>query len=190
MAQEQENRPEGESDDSGQADQSDEARQANYVPGSAADPNRARPTGGAYYGSVSSPEERNWSILVHLAALTSIVTSGIGGILGPLIVWLIFRGKSDMVDFHGKKALNFNISFFIYFIILFMAMIPFFIVGTIADVEQEIVDGFWETLAILVVAGLLMLVLAIIWLIWTIVAAVRASRGDPPGYILAIPFLR
>ena len=190
MAQEQQDRPEDGSDDPGQASDDEAARQANYVPGSAGDPARVRPTGGAYYGSVSSPEERNWSILVHLAALTSVVTSGIGGILGPLIVWLIFRGKSDMVDFHGKKALNFNISFFIYFIILFMAMIPFFIVGTIADVEQEIVDGFWQTLAILVVAGLVMLLLAIIWLIWTIVAAVRASRGDPPGYILAIPFLR
>ena len=129
-------------------------------------------------------------MLVHLAALTSLITSGVGGILGPLIVWLIFRGKSDMVNFHGKKALNFNLSFLVYFIILFLAMIPFFVIGTIADIEQEIVDGFWETLALLLVAVLLMLVFGILWLVWTIVAAVRASRGDPPGYILAIPFFR
>lgn len=145
---------------------------------------------GPVYGDVWHREERNWSMLVHLAALTSLITSGIGGILGPLIVWLIFRGKSDMVNFHGKKALNFNVSFLIYFIILFLAMIPFFVIGTIADIEQEIVDGFWETLVLLIVAGLLMVVFGIIWLIWTIVAAVRASRGDPPGYILAIPFFR
>lgn len=148
-----------------------------------------RPPGPAY-GDVWSPEERNWSMLVHLSALSSLVTSGLGGILGPLIVWLIFRGRSDMVNFHGKRALNFNISFLIYFVILFALMIPFIVIGTIADIEQEIVAGFWETLALLGVSLLLMVVLGIIWLIWTIVAAVRASRGDPPGYILAIPFLR
>ena len=145
---------------------------------------------GPIYGDLWHPEERNWSMLVHLAALTSLITSGVGGILGPLIVWLIFRGKSDMVNFHGKKALNFNLSFLVYFIILFLAMVPFFVIGTIADIEQEIVDGFWETLALLLVAVLLMLVFGILWLVWTIVAAVRASRGDPPGYILAIPFFR
>ncbi len=154
-----------------------------------ASPMPERPPGPAY-GDVWSPEERNWSMLVHLSALSSLVTSGLGGILGPLIVWLIFRGRSDMVNFHGKRALNFNISFLIYFVILFALMIPFIVIGTIADIEQEIVAGFWETLALLGVSLLLMVVLGIIWLIWTIVAAVRASRGDPPGYILAIPFLR
>lgn len=152
-------------------------------------PTPERPPG-PIYGDLWSPEERNWSMLVHLSALSSLVTSGLGSILGPLIVWLIFRGRSDMVNFHGKRALNFNISFAIYFIILFVLMIPFFVIGIIADIEQEIVDGFWETLALLIVAGLLMFVLGVVWLIWTIVAAVRASRGDPPGYILAIPFLR
>ena len=152
-------------------------------------PEPERPAG-PVYGDVWHREERNWSMLVHLSALSSLVTSGFGGILGPLIVWLIFRGKSDMVNFHGKKALNFNISFFIYFIVLLIAMIPFFVIGTIADIEQEIVAGFWETLALLGVSLFLMVILGIVWIIWTIVAAVRASRGDPPGYILAIPFLR
>ena len=145
---------------------------------------------GPVYGDLWNSEERNWSMLLHLSALTSFVTSGLGGILGPLIVWLIFRGKSDMVNFHGKKALNFQISFFIYFIILFIAMIPFFIIGTIAGEKEEIVAGFWPTLIMLIVSALLMLVLGIMWLVWTIVAAVRASRGDPPGYILGIPFFR
>ena len=145
---------------------------------------------GPSYGDLWNPEERNWSMLLHLSALTSIVTSGLGGILGPLIVWLIFRGKSDMVDFHGKRALNFQISFLIYFIVLFAAMIPFFIIGIIAGEKDEIVTGFWATLILLIASALLMLVSGIVWLIWTIVAAVRASRGDPPGYILSIGFFK
>ena len=142
---------------------------------------------GPVYGELWHLEERNWSMLVHLSALSSFLTSGAGGILGPLVVWLIFRGKSDMVNFHGKKALNFQISFFIYFIILFIAMIPLFIVGSIAGEKDEIAAGFWVPLIVLIIA---MIALGILSLVWTIVAAVRASRGDPPGYILAIPFLR
>ena len=145
---------------------------------------------GLSYGDLWHPEERNWSMLVHLSALSSFLTSGAGGILGPLIVWLIFRGKSDMVNVHGKKALNFQITFLIYFMVLFMLMIPFFISGSISDERDEIIAGFWPTLILLSIAGLLMLASSIVWLIWTIVAAVRASRGDPPGYILTIPFLR
>ena len=152
-------------------------------------PQPERPPG-PVYGDIWHREERNWSMLIHLSALSSLLTSGVGGILGPLIVWLIFRGRSDMVDFHGKKALNFNISFLVYFVVLFMLMIPFFVIGTIAGEKDEIVAGFWETLILLGISAFLMLIFGIVWLIWTIVAAVRASSGNPPGYILAIPIFR
>ena len=191
MTQGQQDRPEDEPEE--QRPQAEESQHTNYVPGSAADPAAGQSSPGmagqAYYGPVSSPEERNWSMLVHLSALSGLLLP-FANIIAPLIIWLIFRARSDMVDFHGKRALNFNISFLIYFIILFLAMIPFFIIGTIADVEQEIVGGFWETLALMGVSALLMFVLGVIWLIWTVVAAVRASSGNPPGYILAIAFLR
>ena len=121
--------------------------------------------GAAYYGPVSSPEERNWAMLVHLTALSGLVTSGVGSILGPLIVWLLFRARSDMVEYHGKRALNFQISFFIY--------------GVVAAILMFVLIGF-----------LLLPIVIVVWLIWTIVAAVRASRGDPPGYILSIGFLK
>lgn len=167
MTQGQQARPEDESEE--QQSQAEESRHTNYVPGSAADPTMGQPSPGmaspAYYGPVSSPEERNWSMLVHLSALSGIVTSGLGSILGPLVVWLLFRARSDMVDYHGKRALNFNISFFIY--------------GAIAVISMFVLIGF-----------ILLPVVVILWLIWTIMAAVRASRGDPPGYILAISFLR
>ena len=174
MTQGQQDRPEDEPEEQGQNQESeqaqgDERQQENYVPGSAADPMMSGTSpgmeSGAHYGPISSPEERNWSMLLHLSALTSIVTSGLGGILGPLIVWLIFRGKSDMVDFHGKRALNFQISMFIY--------------GMITIVLMFALIGF-------LIAPFLLAV----WLIWTIRAAVRASRGDPPGYILSIRFFR
>ena len=69
----QQDRPEDESDDTGQ--QNEESQEGNFVPGSAADPTMGQASAevgvGAYYGPVSSPEERNWSMLLHLSALAA-----------------------------------------------------------------------------------------------------------------------
>ncbi len=167
MTQGEMDRPEDESEE--QQPQAEESEHTNYVPGSAADPRMGQGStdmgGAAYYGAVSSPEERNWSMLVHLSALSAILFPFVGNWLAPLIVWLLFRARSDMVDYHGKRALNFQISMTIY--ILLASIFSFVLIG----IPFLIGLGF-------------------IWLIWTIVAAVRASRGDPPGYILSIGFLK
>lgn len=163
MTQGEMDRPEDESE--GQQPQAEGGQQTNYVPGSAADPRMGQGDGAAYYGPVSSPEEQTWATLVHLSALSGLVTLGVGSIVGPLVVWLLFRARSDMVDYHGKRALNFQISMAIYVIVA-------------------------SVLIIIAIGVLLVPILGILWLIWTIVAAVRASRGDPPGYILSIGFLK
>lgn len=167
MTQGEMDRPEDESE--GQERRTEEGQHANYVPGSAADPRMRQQAGsgtggGAYYGPVSNPEERSWSTLIHLSALSGIIFP-FANIIAPLVVWLLFRARSDMVDYHGKRALNFQISFFIYSIVSALLML--------------VVIGF-----------ALFPIVVVIWLIWTIVAGVRASRGDPPGYILSIGFLK
>ena len=168
MTQGEMDRPEDESERQGP--RAEEGQHRNYVPGSAADPRMRQQAGsgtdsGAYYGAVSNPEERSWSTLIHLSALSAILFPFVGNWLAPLIVWLLFRARSDMVDYHGKRALNFQISMTVY--ILLASILSFVLIG----IPFLIGLGF-------------------IWLIWTIVAGVRASRGDPPGYILSIGFLK
>ena len=172
----QQDRPEDEEEDDAGQETADEAyeqatagqQSCTYVPGSAADPNVSQGglsgPGQISYGPVTDPSDRSWSMLVHLLGLTGLILP-FANLIAPLIVWLVLRGKSDMLDYHGKRALNFQISFAIYFIV---AVISFsFAIGIV-----------------------LLPVTFVGWLVWTIVAAVRANRGDPPGYILAIPFFR
>ena len=104
-------------------------------------------------------------MLLHLSALAGLLSPFVGNWLAPLIVWLIYRAKSDMVDYHGKRALNFQISMTIYMLIA--VILSFVLIG----------------IPFLIAFG-------IISIVWTIVAAVRASRGDPPGYIISIRFLK
>jgi uncharacterized Tic20 family protein len=64
---------------------------------------------------MSESDERLWAMLTHLS---SIVTAFFGGfaLLGPLIIWLIFKDKSAYVDYHGKEALNFQILMTVVFV--------------------------------------------------------------------------
>src|SRR5437899_8693183 len=58
-------------------------------------------------------EERTWAMIAHLSAFAYYV-SGIGHIVGPLIVWLSKRDGNPFVDDQAKEALNFQISVTIY----------------------------------------------------------------------------
>jgi len=62
-------------------------------------------------GGMSS-DERMWGMLCHLSAMTGYF-SGIGFVLGPLIVWLLKKDQYSFVDEQGKEALNFQITIFI-----------------------------------------------------------------------------
>jgi hypothetical protein len=63
-----------------------------------------------------SKEERTWAMIAHLSAFAYYVT-GVGHILGPLIVWLSKRDGHPFVDDQAKEALNFQISVTIYGIV-------------------------------------------------------------------------
>src|SRR5690349_12968626 len=57
----------------------------------------------------SNKEERMWAMIAHLSAFSMYLT-GIGYILGPLIVWLVRREGHPFVEEHAKEALNFQIT--------------------------------------------------------------------------------
>lgn len=114
------------------------------------------------YGN--SKEERTWAMLCHLSALSMFIT-GIGYILGPLIIWLIKKDQFPLVDDQGKESLNFQISVTIYAAI--SAVLVFLLVG-----------------------GILLPAVIIFDIIEVILASVRANEGDRYRYPLTIRFIR
>ncbi|MGB5757086.1 MAG: DUF4870 domain-containing protein, partial [Acidimicrobiales bacterium] len=104
-------------------------------------------------GTITS-DDRSMAMLIHLLSL-------VAGFIGPLIVWLIKRDQSAFIDYHGKEALNFQISMFIYWIVALLAMI--------------ILIGF-----------LLIPVLLVLQLLFPILAAVAANKGEYYRYPLSI----
>jgi uncharacterized protein len=111
-----------------------------------------------------SAEDRNWATIGHLSALAAFIVPFFGGILGPLVVWLIKKEQSAYAADAAKEALNFNITVAIGFIISACLMIVFI--------------GF-----------LLIAVLGIAWLVLVIIAGVKSSEGKVYRYPFTFRFI-
>jgi uncharacterized protein len=110
---------------------------------------------------------RNTITLLHLSALVGLFT-GIGFLLGPLVVWLLKKEEHPAIDAAGKDAVNFQIT-----------MLVAMIVGGLLCIT---VVGLIVGIPLVIVAGLAALVLPI-------VAAVKAANGEAYRYPLTYRFL-
>jgi uncharacterized Tic20 family protein len=99
----------------------------------------------------TTADERTWGMLAHLSAFSGFLVP-LGGVIGPLVVWLIKRDQSAFVADQGKEALNFNISVLL----------------------AAIVCG---VLVLIFIGILLGVALFIFWLTMTIIAGIKASEG-------------
>ena len=121
-------------------------------------------------GSVLSSDERMWGMLGHLSALTGLF-SGLGAIVGPLIVWQVKKDTMPFAAAEAKEALNFNISWMLWGLIL----------------------GALTALLMIVVIGVLLIpvlaILGIAWVVFTVIAGLKANEGKPYRYPLTIRFM-
>ena len=103
------------------------------------------------------------SMLCHLLAFAGMLFP-LGNILGPLVMWLMKRQESAVVDAHGKESVNFQISTTIYAVV--SAILTIFIIGFP-----------------------LLLALMVFWLVVVIIASIRANEGGFYRYPLCIRFI-
>ena len=104
-------------------------------------------------------------VLTHLSQLVTLVTAGIGSLIVPLILWLIYRDRVYEMDAHGKEILNFQLSIFLYMILCvpLILLLGLGIVGII--------------------------VLGLLSVIFPIINAIKASNGEVPKYPLSLNFI-
>jgi uncharacterized Tic20 family protein len=119
---------------------------------------------------VPSAEERQWAMFAHLAALSVFVT-GIGAVVGPLVVWQIKKNEMPFVDDQGKEATNFNITTLIIVVALWIFTIITLGIGALITIPA-------------------MLVVFVGWLIFTIIAALKANEGVAYRYPLSIRLIK
>ncbi|GAA2934587.1 DUF4870 domain-containing protein [Microbacterium luteolum] len=109
-------------------------------------------------------EESRWVVLAHIGGLLSFI--------GPLIVWLIYRDRSDAVERESKEALNAQITYA-------AAALALYVVGGLLAI---VLVGF-----VFIIAATLV---QLAGLILAIVAAVRSNTSGTFRYPLTFRFLK
>ncbi|MCA1731429.1 MAG: DUF4870 domain-containing protein [Actinobacteria bacterium] len=92
-------------------------------------------------GRMSAQDERTWSMLSHLSVLVNLVT-GIGGPIAALVIWLVYKDKSQRVAFHALQSLWYQVAWAVILfagwtltLILMFVLIGFLLVPVMAIVS-------------------------------------------------------
>ncbi len=128
-----------------------------------------QPQYGPQYGPqpMSPSDERTWAMMAHLAPFAGSVV-GLP-VLGPLVVYLVYKDRSAFVRRHAAASLNFQ-----------LMLLIVTVVGAIVAVPLTLL-----TLGIgLIPVILLAIVLWIGALVLQVLAAVAANRGQDYQYPL------
>lgn len=70
------------------------------------------PAPSAEYSQDTSRDTRTWSVLLHISQFFWLVP--FGGILAPLVIWLIHKDRLPGIDAHFRAVVNWQLSALIY----------------------------------------------------------------------------
>ncbi len=130
-------------------------------------------------------EEQGWGVAIHLGRF---LLGGFGlSIIVPLVIWLIFRRRSRLIQDHGRSALNWEITLILLGVVWIGAIVAIMLgVGLSGPAGEGPGATFFAAYAGL---WLGLLVMAIVNIVLSIIGAVRAYQRRRFSY-WAIPFVR
>lgn len=123
-------------------------------------------------------DERMMAMLVYLLSFFTTI-------IGPLIIWLLKKDESRLVDKAGKNYFNMVISYFIWFTVLTIA---FFILMFGFMVNEPTVNIVVSIIVFLI--AIISVVLSICYLIFHIIACVKYFKGESYLVPLSIRFFK
>ncbi len=143
--------------------------------------------------------QKNIATFIHLSTFSRFVIP-LGNYIGPIILWMVNKDKSEFVDSHGKQAINFQISILLYALIIGTLTIPFFIFNVFNELDFVDFHGFHnfsinigEPSPLLYITGglgFLAIIGFILEMVFIVVASLKARDGEFYHYPLTINFLK
>jgi uncharacterized protein len=151
---------------------------------------------------METTNNKNLATFTHLSTLSQYCIP-FGNYIFPLLIWSTNKDKSEFIDYNGKQALNFQLSIFLYSLVLAIIAIPIILITIFSNVPLETVinDGdFMENhLSVANISGIVIVAIIAILLFvgmkvaeffLIIYASVKASNGEKYDYPLTISFLK
>lgn len=142
---------------------------------------------------------KNIATFIHLSTFSRFLFP-LGNFIGPIVLWVANKDKSEFIDTHGKQALNFQISILLYAIILGMITIPLFIFNLFNGFNFLDIDAFnsihislTKPSPLLYITGgfgFIAVVGFILELIFIVKASLAAKEGEYYKYPFTIKFLK
>lgn len=121
-------------------------------------------------GAVPGGDDRAMTVLAHLSApIAAVISLGWLSVLGPLLIWLVYKDRSPLVRQAAAGAFNFNLSFWLLY--LFSWMLILTVVGAIVGIP-------------------LLVVIFVVSAVMHLVGAARGSKGELFRYPFQLPVLR
>jgi hypothetical protein len=143
--------------------------------------------------------QKNIATFIHLSTFSRFIIP-FGNFIGPIILWTANKEKSEFIDSHGKQAINFQMSIFLYAIILGTLTIPFFIFKIFNGIDFIDFNSFndfhiniGKPSPLLYIGGglgVLAIIGFIIELALIVVASLKARDGQLYKYPFTINFLK
>ncbi len=141
----------------------------------------------------------NTATAIHLTSLLQYCIP-FGNFIFPIIIWSTSKDKSEFVDAQGKQVINFQLSLFIYSILLVAILVPLFIYSIFSAGNGTFSNDFFEgtlnfaqlsgTIIMAMVITIFFIILKILEFLLIIYAAVKASQGINYKYPLTINFIK
>ena len=151
---------------------------------------------------METTNNKNLATFTHLSALSQYCIP-FGNYIFPILIWSSNKDKSEFINFNGKQILNFQLSVFLYSLILAMIAIPILITSIFSTISSDIdfnekmltrnhfsIENFTGIAIVAIVAILLFVSLKVAEFILVIYASVKTSNGEKFEYPLTISFIK
>ncbi|HLV93446.1 MAG TPA: DUF4870 domain-containing protein [Aequorivita sp.] len=149
----------------------------------------------------NSKEQFSTATFIHLSTFIKYIFP-FGNYIAPIIIWT-YNKEKPFVDEHGRQAINFQLSMFIYTFIIGLACIPLMIYfaadfGSIIDqLEGSSSDLSFSSIRNISIFAwifgvfLLLLIAQFFFELYAVInASIHASRGELYQYPLSISFIK
>ena len=146
--------------------------------------------------------EKNWGALTHIGAFGQYLFP-LGNFVIPIIIWSSKKNESEYIDTNGKQCINFQLSVFLYSIILGAIFVPVFLITFLSHITfDELIHNnhymvqdlnFTENVGLITtgaIAVFLLVCLKIVEFFLIIQAAVKTANGESYSYPITLKFMK
>ena len=151
---------------------------------------------------METSNSKSIATVTHLSTLSQYFIP-FGNFIFPIVIWSTAKKNSEFVDANGREAINFQLSVFLYSLILALIAIPILIFTIFKNVpfeamirDENIIFSDFNPANITGIAIVAILAVLIFFLLkvaeffLVIYASVKAANGETYHYPLSIPFIK